>query len=424
MATTTHIKVRDARDRLIELLGLGQPYPLRDLAVRDEQLTAPPNTPAKIPIENSQKGVLYQLHDDHELVERTPEGAKGSGVPIKAQGNGETLFLKTYKIQEDITFEIHATKQLSGKEAYLHQTATVKVGIDTTLRAWMRNVPYLDAAIENPTDDTPRIVDYGEIVEVEIEKSQEGVDYRLVYFKEAKSGQASEEVELSGPLRFQTDARFSDQLDQQEFPNDLRQVFEDNNISLSENVSVLVEARNSVWLITDVGNRQAYAIRLKEDKLDIYSVAGVRGNLDNIILSTQPVYEDTNIRVRAVKTFDPSEKRDTQTDLLDAVLPLKVRPNPALQVSVAPATIIDFKQPVAIKIADTQASAKYQLYIRTIPDRDFIHKVVPDTDVIKEADVQVPKPARGAVWTLPEGYAACGMLNRELVVSFCSISNR
>ena len=31
----THIHVRDARDRLIDLLGIGQTYPLRDLAVRE-----------------------------------------------------------------------------------------------------------------------------------------------------------------------------------------------------------------------------------------------------------------------------------------------------------------------------------------------------------------------------------------------------
>jgi len=95
-------------------IGIGQTYPLQDLAVRDEQLTVAFNTAAKIPIENSQTDVLYQLHHKHELVKRTPDGAKEAGVQIEAQGNGETIFLETYKIQEDITFEIFARKQRSG----------------------------------------------------------------------------------------------------------------------------------------------------------------------------------------------------------------------------------------------------------------------------------------------------------------------
>src|SRR6185295_5439231 len=128
---TTHIQVRDARDRLIDLLQFGQTYPLQDLAVRDEQLTVAFNTPAKIPIENSQKDVLYQLYYKQALVKRDVGGKKGAGEPIEAQGNGETILLETDTIQDDITFEILASKQGPRREAYLHQTATVKVGLDT-----------------------------------------------------------------------------------------------------------------------------------------------------------------------------------------------------------------------------------------------------------------------------------------------------
>jgi len=135
--------------------------------------------------------------------------------------------------------------------------------------------------------------------------------------------------------------------------------------------------------------------------------------LGNIILRTQPVSEDTDIRIRATKTFDPSENRATQTDLLDAILPLKVRANPALSVSVEPSPIIDFKGAATIKIAGTQRSAKYQLYIRPIPDRDFVHQAASEGDVItigveREPDVHIRKPARQAVWIPPEGYAKWG----------------
>ncbi|MFC1794572.1 hypothetical protein ACFL3Q_13395, partial [Planctomycetota bacterium] len=406
---TTDIHVRDARDRLIDLLGLGQTYPLRDLAVSDVKLTVAFNTIAKIPIEDSQKDVLYQLHHKHELVESTETGEEGSGVPIEVSGDGGTIYLGTYKIQEDTTFEILAIKQRTGRNAYLHQTATVKVGLNAALRAWIPDVPCLDTTLESPPDTAPRIVDYGRSVEVEIENSQEGVDYKLVHFRVAQSGEELEEVDLS--------------------------------------------------------------------------VADVRGDLHNIIATTKSVYEDTDIRIRATKTFDPSEERDSQTVLLgallfsvglefetvldggaisealmkvfadqnfplqnasvegqsplwlmsnaekttftvrkeedhlniyrDTVLPLKVRANPALSVSVDPTPIIDYNNSATIKIADTQQSTNYQLYIRPIPDREFDHKVVPDTEVIKvsvegEPDVQVQKPAREGLWITPEGYVEWG----------------
>jgi hypothetical protein len=339
MAAVTHLHVRDARDRLVELLGLGQPYPLRDLAVHDEQLTVAFNTPAKIPIADSQPGVLYQLYFRQAPVSRTETGEQGAGAPIQAWGSGGLILLESYKIREDITFDILATKQFSGRAAYLHQTATVKVGLDVSLRAWIRDAPLLEPALENPTDEAARLVHYGTTVEVEIANSQEGVDYRLVYFKEAASGTAPQEVKLS--------------------------------------------------------------------------VADVRGNLGNILLRSQPVKEDIDIRIRAVKTFDPSEGRARQTTLLEATLPLKVRANPDLSVSVAPASIIGFKETATVKIAATQPSAAYRLYIRPIPDRDFVRQTVVGAEVIKvslagEPDIQVRRPARTAVWALPAGYTEVG----------------
>src|SRR5262245_47730482 len=287
----THIHVRDARDRLIDLLGIGQTYPLRDLAVRDEQLTVAFNTSAKVPIEPSQLGVVYQLHD------RDNKPVVGAEVP----GSGDRAITETPKIHDDITYTIYAKKLLSGRDTYLRETATVKVGLDITLQAWMRNAAPLDPASENPAPTDPCIVDYGASVEVELKNSQEGVDYRLVALADASPGSEPQETEVS--------------------------------------------------------------------------VADVRGDLRNIVLRSTALFEDTDIRIRATKIFDPAEHRPQQTALLDIVLPLKVRANPALQVVVEP-SIVDFNQQATIAIANTQRSARYQVYIRTIPDRDFVHTTV------------------------------------------------
>lgn len=341
MAASTHLQLRDARDRLIDLLAIGRTYPLRDLPVRDEQLTVAFNTTAKLPIENSQSGVLYQLHDNGRAVEHTADGNRGAGVVIEAEGNGATLLLETYKIQDDITFQIYARKPVHEaakqyRETYLHETATVKVGLDVSLAAWIQNAPFLDAAMETPPLTAARIVRYGATVEVVIQNSQEGVDYRLIHFQPAAGGKQAE-------------------------------------------VTI--------------------------------SVATVVGNLHDITMRTQPLSEDIDIRIRATKTFDPSEQRATQTVLLDVVLPLKVRANPALPVVVAPSSIIDFNTPATLNIGNTQRSARYQIFVRTLRDREFIRR--PDPDVITvpvegaEA-VHVQKPVGNEVWMTPDGFAAVG----------------
>ena len=57
-----YLEVRDARDRMIDLLGLGETYPLRDVAV-SEELKVPFNKSATVRIAPTQQGVGYQLRD-------------------------------------------------------------------------------------------------------------------------------------------------------------------------------------------------------------------------------------------------------------------------------------------------------------------------------------------------------------------------
>jgi hypothetical protein len=346
MTTANHFQARDARDRIIDLLGLGRTSPLRDLPVRDEQLTVAFNTTAKIPIEFSQRDVLYQLYYQGSQVERTESGDQGPGIPVATMGNGGTAFIETHRILDDATFEILAKRVTTRQQAYLLETATVKVGLDTSLRAWIRSAPHLDASrdptTEETTDTEPRIVDYGQAVNVVLHESQEGVDYRLAYFR--PRGRRQEEVELS------------------------------------------VEDR--------------------------------RGNLNDIQLHSQPIHEDVDILIRATKTFDPSENRPTQTTLLDVVLPLKVRANAVLNlsvlnVSVEPDPVFDHGQAGEVVISDTQPSARYGLFVRAIPDRDFIHTGIPNDEALRvpldgEPDVLVrppPVPAGGAI---PPGFQAIG----------------
>ena len=64
---TTHIQLRDARDRLLDLLGIGQTYPLRDLVVHDEQLTVTVNSTAKA------IGMAHQIRGAWNVITRQSE---------------------------------------------------------------------------------------------------------------------------------------------------------------------------------------------------------------------------------------------------------------------------------------------------------------------------------------------------------------
>ena len=189
MDTLTHaVPVRSARDRLIDLLGIGDTYPLSDLNVVADQLKVPVGGTAKIPIENAQAGVTYELCD--------PKG-QPVGDRFKADGQDATLVIETPQVKENVTYRIRATKKPSGgtrppqSPRFLDETAPVEVGLDLTLVIEIASfttpgaqapmpAPLLDAAIANPRPSDARIVPFGALVNVRVNNSQEGVQYSLI----------------------------------------------------------------------------------------------------------------------------------------------------------------------------------------------------------------------------------------------------
>lgn len=312
MTTVNSRRYRDARDRLIDSLGLGETYPLRDLPIRDEGLTQPFGTVAKIPLETSQRDVRYQL------VDKT-----GANVGDAVVGTGETLILTTPPVSEDVTYTVRARKP-TGRTADLLETATVKVGLDITLAA----------RILRPVGK-PAMADFGDEIEVEIPLSQEGVDYRLVHFPDGE-------------------------------PPDP----------------------------TDMASAAADRILSKGD-------ASVRGTGAAIVLRSKPMAEDTLIRIRATKIFDGMAARPPQTNLLKVVLPLLVRANPALAVTLEPGPILDFRGEGRLRLAKTQASARYQAFARRLRDRDFRHGAPPGTAMTVRVAVPDEEDAVIAIPALP-----------------------
>jgi hypothetical protein len=172
------VAVRSARDRLIDLLGIGDAYPLTDLNVVADQLKVPFGGTAKIPIEHAQAGVTYRLCD--------PKG-QALGDQFKAEGDDGTVVIETPSVTEDVTYRIQASKKLlpgsklpAQPPRFLDEGAPVKVGLDTGLVIEIVQAPLLDPANANPRPSDPRIVPYGASVDVRVNNSQEGVEYSLI----------------------------------------------------------------------------------------------------------------------------------------------------------------------------------------------------------------------------------------------------
>ena len=74
-------------------------------------------------------------------------------------------------------------------------------------------------------------------------------------------------------LVFSIDSKFQNNLDSNSIPEDLRQEFENNGITLSSNTTVSIVDKDSVWAMKNKDNKQRYCcIRKEEDKLNVYNV--------------------------------------------------------------------------------------------------------------------------------------------------------
>ncbi len=65
-------------------------------------------------------------------------------------------------------------------------------------------------------------------------------------------------------------AKYALDLNEGKFPADLRQEFKNNEVTLSQNVSVVVDKASEIWFVTDEANKQRYDLR-KVVNLNIYT---------------------------------------------------------------------------------------------------------------------------------------------------------
>ncbi len=77
-------------------------------------------------------------------------------------------------------------------------------------------------------------------------------------------------------LLFSTDLSLQRDLDNGEIPSDnLRQVFENHGLTLSQDATISVEEKDSKWIVAYQGNHPEYRIRREDGKLKVYNEKGV-----------------------------------------------------------------------------------------------------------------------------------------------------
>ncbi|MCS5691140.1 hypothetical protein NZK33_03960 [Cyanobium sp. FGCU-6] len=165
---------RDARDRVIELLQLGLPWPLRDIPLPAE-LVVTQGRSAAVTLGFSQIGVRYQLWDRDTEAPLQP--------PVTADGTGKPLELATPPILSDRTFRVRAVKAnavppVGERATWLRGEIRVIEGINTSLVPAFRDLPRVAPAA--PAAFTACLCDHGVTVQVDIPSSQNGITYDLV----------------------------------------------------------------------------------------------------------------------------------------------------------------------------------------------------------------------------------------------------
>ena len=132
----------------------------------------------------------------------------------------------------------------------------------------------------------------------------------------------------------------------------------------------------------------------------------VTGNLATITLATGRIDEDTHIQVQAKKSFDGDLDKPDEIVILEASLYLKVRANPQLELALN-APILGYQDDLAITISNTQESAAYRLWTRTITDSEFIYSAGSGESLIETAKPELKVQALAGLaqpFQVPDGF--------------------
>ncbi|MEB3362503.1 MAG: hypothetical protein VKI42_10320, partial [Synechococcaceae cyanobacterium] len=341
------LRLRDSRDRLISLLRIGLPWPLRGIPL-PEQVMVATNQNASIELAYSQRGVRYQL----------VEVASGAPVGKAADGTDGPLTLTTPAITQDLTLRVQASvlspSPVATANGRLRSTllageVVVVEGVDASLPLRLLDAKGNPLPPLHP-EATALLAAFGEGLLVEVGASQEGVVYEVI-----------------------DNAQRSLQPDQQ------------TPLSAKE--------------------------------------TGTSGPI--LLTLSSPAGEDRDLTVRASLKRQRGQALSEQHKVLSAVLPLRVRANPALPLRleapvVAPdaLAVIAIGAPAGSGESASQTSVMYKLWTRQLADDDWRFEspataaeiTVIDDALTSFSEQPAGGPGNGAVLNLEQSVSGEGIV--------------
>jgi hypothetical protein len=382
-------KVRDARDRLIDWLGMGTPYPLRDIELKyDPEVAVGQST--EIHILGAQSGVRYRLcnEDGDPIVD-------SQGKPFDSHQKDKVVVLTTPAIDKDKSFTILASREsgVRGKldtplETYLKEPVSIKAGINTRLTVEFR------PTAEQIVKDTQITINYGGTVTVAVKDSQAGISYQLVTASgEPLSASVQgdrKEISLTSQTGCNKDTpiqvkafRTSDEKNFKYLDRTLSVLVRPNpKVAVTVESSIIDYAAQTTLTLTGVQTSSTeyqlykrelthadYGTPVTGDPIEVEKRIKARNYPDGFVLvgvfqeesgkpsiSTGSLSEDTLFIVKATKTDNQEALWLTQAQVV------LVKPNPAPVVG-AKALSVSAQTEGMVTVKDTQKGVMYQLLL-------------------------------------------------------------
>ena len=413
-----------ARDRMAILLGMGIPYPSRDLRLTLDYANniVPNNVSAKITLVGGQNDVRYQLCD----VDGDPLVGSDGAFFETGPTDAATISLTTPVIKDDTTFKVLAIRENKEKtarmETYLDQSVAITVSINTSLPVYFTPPAGATASRKQQIN-----VYYGGTVSVTVENTQVGFSYKLV------SGTQDISSAINGnngtiALVSSADKGFTQDTTINVLAYNTANPTVATNLKTKPSIKVIINTSLPVYFTpqgSDTSKKQqinvnykstvsvtventqvGFSYKLVSGTRDISSaINGNNGTITMVTLTEKGFTQDQTINVCAYITTTPTVAANLETNLI-----INVRPDPAVIVSCSSGFIVDYTGAATLTLASPQPNVTYSLYKRdaAITASDLTN----NTDFTISAGYatricfKIPTPITD--WTNPAGFSFVG----------------
>ena len=127
----------------------------------------------------------------------------------------------------------------------------------------------------------------------------------------------TEQLRKFNEVLLSIELEFEDGLDRREIPDDLRQRFVENGVTLSANAAIVVEETGNRWKLTDAVNGWTYDIRKEEDQLRVHKTLENLVDLERLVDAATTALNliPKPLRVPLLNYLGGTEDMETSTEV-------------------------------------------------------------------------------------------------------------